>query len=114
MQSSSDFNNVTAVHFKNNVARELAEQKVRWTYRLEGILHSGRLPCPPFWPAGSPCSLPPESPPPCWSHVSDRELNFTKVSQFLDLQPVFPITNRLGLDCHTAAKGGHHENPHHR
>ena len=66
------------------------------TYRLEGILHSGRSPCPPSWPAGSPCSLPPESPPPCWSHVSDRELNFLfKFHNFSTCNPSFPLPTAL-------------------
>ena len=85
-----------------------------WSHHLEGSRRSGRWPCPPSWPAVSPCSPPPGSPPPWSGHV--RAQFYLKVSQFLHLQPVLSSANCFGFDQsrHPAAEGCQKEKPHHR
>ena len=66
------------------------------SHHLEGSLRSGRSPCPPSLPAGSPCSPPPGSPPP-WSGEVRGQFNLKKFHNFSTCSPSFPPPTALPL-----------------
>ena len=80
-------------------------QRKSCSHHLEGSLRSGRSPCPPSSPAGSPCSPPPASPPPWW-WAGERTILPKKFHNFSTCSPSFPPPTALALTAtkqHTAA-----------